>query len=190
MTVVRVGSGLSKLMLGFKWLIGACPLPSCSTPDVPTARFGVKQREALVAGLGYVPHLVLMTATPIPRTLALVRHGALLHSAIRGLPPGRSPITTRLVVGEDQRHQVSRGACYSGRQPGQALAAQQLCEHYLSTADCWSSIMMCFALMQNQSTYPMFQQQRPLLGHTVSTNPILAVLCAAPDVRPHAPGAG
>lgn len=56
-------------------------------------RFGVAQRDAL-AGKGLAPHLLLMTATPIPRTLGQVLHADLAVSDLRTLPAGRSPITT------------------------------------------------------------------------------------------------
>jgi len=63
-------------------------------------RFGVHQR-ALLRNKGddafAIPHTLVMTATPIPRTLSLTIFGDLDVSTIKGLPPGRSPITTRLV---------------------------------------------------------------------------------------------
>jgi ATP-dependent DNA helicase RecG len=65
-------------------------------------RFGVEQRQLLKAKAGYLPHLLTMTATPIPRTLALVLYGDLDISVINQLPPGRLPVTTK-VVREGQR---------------------------------------------------------------------------------------
>jgi len=67
-------------------------------------RFGVRQRAALDAkGPGRrVPHVLHMTATPIPRTLSLTAYGDLDTTALRELPKGRQPIGTR-VVGEDRR---------------------------------------------------------------------------------------
>jgi len=59
-------------------------------------RFGVKQRAALKAK-GQNPELLTMTATPIPRTLALTMHGDLDVSEIDEMPPGRKPIDTRLL---------------------------------------------------------------------------------------------
>jgi ATP-dependent DNA helicase RecG len=61
-------------------------------------RFGVEQRAALRAkGDGHMPHMLVMTATPIPRTLSLTLFGDLDVSSIRALPPGRQPIATRVM---------------------------------------------------------------------------------------------
>ncbi|MDG2335444.1 MAG: ATP-dependent DNA helicase RecG [Myxococcota bacterium] len=62
-------------------------------------RFGVRQRAALAArgAGGLQPHSLLMTATPIPRTLALTVYGDLDVSVIDSLPPGRSPVETDLL---------------------------------------------------------------------------------------------
>ena len=68
-------------------------------------RFGVAQRAAL-AEKGDDPHLLVMSATPIPRTLALILYGDLELSVIDELPPGRQSIDTFL-VGEDKRARVN-----------------------------------------------------------------------------------
>jgi ATP-dependent DNA helicase RecG len=62
-------------------------------------RFGVEQRDALRARAGGdgSPHVLVMTATPIPRTVAMTVYGDLETSALRELPAGRSPITTSVV---------------------------------------------------------------------------------------------
>ena len=67
-------------------------------------RFGVLQRQAIIEkgrqsqqGLTFEPHLLMMSATPIPQTLALTLFGDLDVSTIRTLPQGRKPITTYLV---------------------------------------------------------------------------------------------
>ena len=69
-------------------------------------RFGVMQRAALKK-MGMNPDMLLMTATPIPRTLALTIYGDLDVSAIDELPPGRKPITTR-VFHEGEREKAYR----------------------------------------------------------------------------------
>ena len=78
-------------------------------------RFGVRQRNRLLSK-GLQPHLLTMTATPIPRTLALSMHGDLDVSQIDELPPGRTPIKTQMISGSDRdqayqliHDQVSRG---------------------------------------------------------------------------------
>jgi ATP-dependent DNA helicase RecG len=70
-------------------------------------RFGVLQRAALQRR-GYNPDVLVMTATPIPRSLAMTIYGDLDASVIDELPPGRTPIKT-VVVGEDQRKGVYKG---------------------------------------------------------------------------------
>jgi len=66
-------------------------------------RFGVHQRHRLL-NKGLQPHLLTMTATPIPRTLALSIHGDLDVSQIDELPPGRTPIRTQMIkAGERQQ---------------------------------------------------------------------------------------
>src|SRR5262249_47408431 len=67
-------------------------------------KFGVNQR-ARVRRLGSDPHYLIMTATPIPRTVALTVFGDLDSSIIRQLPPGRQPVVTRWVP-ENQRERV------------------------------------------------------------------------------------
>ena len=71
-------------------------------------RFGVRQRAKLDAkadadGSGRVPHVLHLTATPIPRTLRLASFGALDATVLRQLPRGRQPIATHLVSGERAR---------------------------------------------------------------------------------------
>ena len=70
-------------------------------------RFGVAQRAALAAKAGRTPHVLVMSATPIPRTLALIIYGDLEVSVIDELPPGRTPVET-YVVGEDKRQRMYR----------------------------------------------------------------------------------
>ena len=60
-------------------------------------RFGVAQRLMLAAKGAYPPHMLVMTATPIPRTLTLARYGEMDVSRLDEMPPGRQPIETRVV---------------------------------------------------------------------------------------------
>ena len=84
-------------------------------------RFGVAQRLALRQKMGqegFEPHLLMMTATPIPRTLAMSYYADLEVSTIDQLPPGRTPIVTKL-VNDTRRDEVVeriRGQLAQGRQ--------------------------------------------------------------------------
>ncbi len=69
-------------------------------------RFGVEQRGALTAK-GTHPHVLVMSATPIPRTLALILYGDLDASILDELPPGRQKVDT-FAVGEDMRERIWR----------------------------------------------------------------------------------
>ncbi|MGH8054455.1 MAG: ATP-dependent DNA helicase RecG [Stenotrophomonas sp.] len=84
-------------------------------------RFGVHQRLALRdkgASAGIVPHQLVMTATPIPRTLAMAAYSDLDVSAIDELPPGRTPVQTIVISAERRPELVERirVACQQGRQ--------------------------------------------------------------------------
>jgi ATP-dependent DNA helicase RecG len=70
-------------------------------------RFGVLQRAELTRR-GYNPDVLVMTATPIPRSLAMTVYGDLDVSIIDEMPPGRTPIKT-VVLGEDHRSGVYKG---------------------------------------------------------------------------------
>ncbi|HLI25866.1 MAG TPA: ATP-dependent DNA helicase RecG [Chloroflexota bacterium] len=70
-------------------------------------RFGVRQRLAL-REKGACPHLLVMTATPIPRTLALTLYGDLDLSRLDELPPGRQPIRTVLLRPDERAHAYER----------------------------------------------------------------------------------
>src|SRR5216684_1985780 len=67
-------------------------------------RFGVLQRKRLMdkaAAHGHAPHVLVLTATPIPRTLSLTLYGDLDVSVLDELPPGRTPIATRMTTEQD-----------------------------------------------------------------------------------------
>ena len=71
-------------------------------------RFGVEQRDALRAKAEQPPHLLVMTATPIPRTVAMTVFGDLETSVLDQLPAGRSPIATHVVPAADKPHFLAR----------------------------------------------------------------------------------
>jgi ATP-dependent DNA helicase RecG len=83
-------------------------------------RFGVEQRKALDSkGVeGMAPHVLHMTATPIPRTLSLTAYGDLDTTALHQLPSGRKPVKTRIVEEDDRAgaYEFIRGQLREGRQ--------------------------------------------------------------------------
>ena len=84
-------------------------------------RFGVRQRSTLQekgAQAQKAPHVLVMSATPIPRTLALILYGDLDVSVVDELPPGRTPVKTRVVPDEKREGMYGflRGEISKGRQ--------------------------------------------------------------------------
>ncbi len=83
-------------------------------------RFGVAQRQALrdKAPPGLTPHQLVMTATPIPRTLAMSVYADLDHARIDELPPGRSPVVTSIIAAARRPALIERvrAACAEGKQ--------------------------------------------------------------------------
>lgn len=81
-------------------------------------RFGVEQRKMLQKKSGHTPHLLSMTATPIPRSLALTLYGELDVSVLDELPGGRQPIKTRLCSpnSRDELYQKIDAELAAGRQ--------------------------------------------------------------------------
>jgi ATP-dependent DNA helicase RecG len=71
-------------------------------------RFGVSQRLLLASKAEHPPHLLVMTATPIPRTLTLTQYGEMDVSRIDEMPPGRTPVETR-VISEERLNDVVDG---------------------------------------------------------------------------------
>jgi len=71
-------------------------------------RFGVSQRLLLASKSEHPPHLLVMTATPIPRTLTLTQYGEMDVSRIDEMPPGRTPVETR-VISEEKLPDVVNG---------------------------------------------------------------------------------
>ncbi|GLF98972.1 ATP-dependent DNA helicase RecG [Streptomyces yaizuensis] len=71
-------------------------------------RFGVEQRDALRSKGKQPPHLLVMTATPIPRTVAMTVFGDLETSVLDQLPAGRSPIASHVVPARDKPHFLAR----------------------------------------------------------------------------------
>jgi ATP-dependent DNA helicase RecG len=123
-TVGKLASGELQLVVGTHALIE----PDVRFRSLAVAvvdeqhRFGVRQRAALDekgTDSTRLPHVLHMTATPIPRTLALAEHGDLDVTALRELPGGRKPIDTHIVAGERARaraYELLREQLRQGRQ--------------------------------------------------------------------------
>ena len=121
-TLAKLASGELSLIVGTHALIE----PDVQFRGLAVAvideqhRFGVRQRAALGEQQGaQPPHTLHMTATPIPRTLALARYPDLDTSKLRELPVGRQAIDTRLISGEAERaaaYELLRGELDAGRQ--------------------------------------------------------------------------
>lgn len=82
-------------------------------------RLGLANQDDRDGALLSSPHVLAMSATPIPRTLALAVHGDLALSQINSLPPGRTPVATRVFEssdeGREEAYQVStRSLCPGG----------------------------------------------------------------------------
>ena len=118
-------------------------------------RFGVAQRARLWQKNTCPPHVLVMTATPIPRTLAMTVYGDLDVSVIDELPPGRKPVTTMLRY-DNQRDQVYRGIgrqLAEGRQAyivyplideNEKLDLKSLSEGYDTVCDTFPSYKVAF----------------------------------------------
>jgi ATP-dependent DNA helicase RecG len=94
-----IAGGMAEVVIGTHAVISeAVEFPRLGLAIVDEQhRFGVGQRAALQAkGAGREPHTLALTATPIPRTLALTVYGDLSISTIREMPPGRQPIRTEI----------------------------------------------------------------------------------------------
>lgn len=115
-------------------------------------RFGVHQRQALRQKGetdSILPHQLIMTATPIPRTLAMTAYADLACSIIDQLPPGRKPVDT-VIISQARRDEVVQRiyqACLSGRQ-----------SYWVCTLIEESESLQCQAA---ENTYEMLTQQLP-----------------------------
>lgn len=95
----RIASGEAKLLIGTHALIQEdVDMHALGLVIVDEQhRFGVEQRKKLMAKAGHMPHVLSLTATPIPRSLALTLYGELDISVLKTKPDGRKAVQTRLV---------------------------------------------------------------------------------------------
>ena len=116
----RAAAGTLDIIIGTHTLIQEeMEIPNLALSVVDEQhRFGVMQRAALRRKGGVTPHMLIMSATPIPRTLALTLYGDLDISTIDEMPPGRQMIVTRRVTPErrDAAYRFVRDQVCAGRQ--------------------------------------------------------------------------
>ncbi|MEU9409799.1 helicase-related protein [Streptomyces sp. NPDC048281] len=98
-------------------------------------RFGVEQRDALRGKGKQPPHLLVMTATPIPRTVAMTVFGDLETSVLDQLPAGRSPIATHVVPAADKPHFLARAWERVREEVGNGHQAYVVCPRIGDDAD-------------------------------------------------------
>jgi ATP-dependent DNA helicase RecG len=134
-------------------------------------RFGVAQRARLWNKNSAVPHVLVMTATPIPRTLAMTVYGDLSVSVIDELPPGRKAVTTLLRY-DDGREQVYRSVgrelaaghqvyvVYPLIQENEKLDLQCLEEGYERISDTFPSYKVAFVHGKMKPAEKDFQMQQ------------------------------
>ncbi len=105
--LARIKSGAVQLVVGTQALIQkGVEIPRLGVAVVDEQhKFGVAQRAAFSAG-DRDPHVLVMTATPIPRSLALTQFGDLDVTTVRDLPPGRQPVVTSRVPGPKARQKT------------------------------------------------------------------------------------
>lgn len=101
-------SGEIDVLIGTHALLTEDVIPKCLGLAVTDEqhRFGVAQRASLAERAGETPHLLVMSATPIPRTLALTLYGDLDVSLLDSMPPGRQKVDT-FVVDESYRERLN-----------------------------------------------------------------------------------
>jgi ATP-dependent DNA helicase RecG len=106
-TLERLANGELKIVIGTHALLSdkVCFKDLGLVITDEQHRFGVQQRSAL-QDKGFYPHVLVMSATPIPRTLALILMGDLDISNVDELPPGRQKVDT-LLVGEEHRERLN-----------------------------------------------------------------------------------
>jgi ATP-dependent DNA helicase RecG len=138
-------------------------------------RFGVEQRARLWAKSTQPPHVLVMTATPIPRTLAMTLYGDLDVSVIDELPPGRKPIATlhqfdnrRQQLNDFIRKQVNEGRqiyiVYPLIKESEKIDLKNLVEGYSQVCDDFPDLVVCQVHGQMKPALKDEQMQRFVRG--------------------------
>lgn len=138
-------------------------------------RFGVAQRARMWAKNAVPPHVLVMTATPIPRTLAMTLYGDLDVSVIDELPPGRKPVTTMMFYNEDRlrvyqgiTRQLRKGhqvyIVYPLIKENEKLDLRSLEEGYEQVCDTFRSFRVAYVHGQMKPSEKEAQMQRFVSG--------------------------
>ncbi|MDR1485560.1 MAG: ATP-dependent DNA helicase RecG [Planctomycetaceae bacterium] len=100
----EIASGAANIIVGTQAIVyGEVPFQMLGLVVIDEQhKFGVMQRAALKSNEKFDPHYLVMTATPIPRSVAMTVFGDLDVSVMRGLPPGRQKVTTHIANPEDR----------------------------------------------------------------------------------------
>ncbi|MEZ4390708.1 MAG: helicase-related protein [Polyangiales bacterium] len=123
----RIAEGAVRVVVGTHALLDSGALPPALGLAVidEQQRFGVAQRLAVVSGRSPSPHLLVMSATPIPRSLAQARYGDLDLLMMEGRPAGRQPVVTRVAPPRDrafvERTMARALESRSGDEPGRVF---------------------------------------------------------------------
>jgi ATP-dependent DNA helicase RecG len=143
-------------------------------------RFGVEQRDALrEKARGARPHLLVMTATPIPRTVAMTVYGDLETSTLAELPAGRPPVATHVVPALEKPHYLERAWQRVREEVAAGRQAYVVCPRIGGEGDDQPSIL------NEDSWQPAPQQARAVAGDGAEVSPgraPLAVLDVAPSL--------
>ncbi|MFZ2228704.1 MAG: ATP-dependent DNA helicase RecG [Candidatus Nanopelagicaceae bacterium] len=137
-------------------------------------RFGVEQRDALKVKAQFPPHLLVMTATPIPRTVAMTVFGDLDVSTLRELPQGRQPIATHVVSALEQPTFVERAWARIREEVGKGHQAYIVAPRINSTASADADMDFLFGTTSTELT--CVEELAPMLHSGALSGLRLAIL--------------
>jgi ATP-dependent DNA helicase RecG len=137
-------------------------------------RFGVEQRDALKVKAQFPPHLLVMTATPIPRTVAMTVFGDLDVSTLRELPQGRQPIATHVVSALEQPTFVERAWARIREEVGKGHQAYIVAPRINATASADADMDFLFGTTSTELT--CVEELAPMLQTGALSGLRLAIL--------------